>query len=100
LGLVQRVPKLIAAQPSGSVPVARAFAFDVDEVSAWNEVNTTVSGLDDPLRGYVAGLLKIGHTQVCGPSGTVVCLLTGHGMKRIPPDSFNAVRVNDEEAAV
>ncbi|MGP3534404.1 pyridoxal-phosphate dependent enzyme [Microbacterium sp. RD1] len=51
-GLVGRIPRVIAAQPAGCSPVARAFEAGDEEVREWETVTTTVSGLDDPLRGY------------------------------------------------
>jgi threonine synthase len=51
-GRTERVPALVAAQPAGCAPVARAFATVADLVAEWDDVRTAVSGLNDPLRGY------------------------------------------------
>ena len=50
-GLVDRSPRLMAVQPQGCAPIARAFETGT-EVVPWSEVDTVVSGLDDPLEGY------------------------------------------------
>lgn len=51
-GLTPRVPRIIAAQPEGCAPIVRAFDAGVDAVTPWEQVSTSVSGLNDPLRGY------------------------------------------------
>ena len=50
-GLVDQTPRLIAVQPDGCAPIARAFETGT-EVVPWSRVDTVVSGLDDPLQGY------------------------------------------------
>lgn len=50
-GLVDRIPRLMAVQPEGCAPIVRAFEAGT-EVVAWPQVDTIVSGLDDPLEGY------------------------------------------------
>lgn len=50
-GLVGRSPRLMAVQPKGCAPIARAFETGT-EVVPWSHVDTIVSGLDDPLQGY------------------------------------------------
>jgi threonine synthase len=50
-GLVARAPRLLAVQPSGCAPIARAFAEDAP-VRAWEAPATIASGLADPLAGY------------------------------------------------
>jgi threonine synthase len=50
-GLVGRIPRLLAVQPEGCAPIARAFAVG-EEVKPWSRADTVVSGLDDPLQGY------------------------------------------------
>jgi len=50
-GLVDRVPRLMAVQPEGCAPIVRAFETGT-EVVPWSQVDTVVSGLDDPLQGY------------------------------------------------
>ncbi|HVX42282.1 MAG TPA: pyridoxal-phosphate dependent enzyme, partial [Mycobacteriales bacterium] len=47
-----RTPRLVAAQPEGCAPIASAFTRGADTVRPWPEVMTSVSGIDDPLRGY------------------------------------------------
>lgn len=148
LGLVERGPRMMAAQPAGCASVTRAFESGSETVTAWGEVDTTVSGLDDPLRGYpadgtvtlqdlrrtgglatslddgavddvrdllrrtlgvfvepaaatsVAALLKLGAAGQLGRSDTVVCLLTGHGMKRMPTDPLEPLRAADGADAI
>ncbi len=51
-GLADRMPRLVAAQPSGCAPIARSFDENRDDVTAWERVETVVSGLNDPLVGY------------------------------------------------
>lgn len=53
-GIADRLPRLVAAQPSGCSPIARAFVQAHDDVRSWERVDTIVSGLNDPLRGYEA----------------------------------------------
>jgi threonine synthase len=50
-GLVDRTPRLMAVQPEGCAPIVRAFETG-EEVAPWSQVDTVVSGLDDPLQGY------------------------------------------------
>lgn len=50
-GLVDRIPRLLAVQPEGCAPIARAFTAG-EEVKPWSRADTVVSGLDDPLQGY------------------------------------------------
>jgi threonine synthase len=50
-GLVDRTPRLMAVQPKGCAPIVRAFESGT-EVMPWTQVDTVVSGLDDPLQGY------------------------------------------------
>jgi threonine synthase len=147
-GLADRVPRMVAAQPAGCAPITRAFETRAERVTAWGDVDTTVSGLDDPLRGYpedgsvtlrhlrrtggtatamddhtvedardllrrtqgvfvepaaatsVAALLELGGTGQLGRTDTVVCLLTGHGMKRMPTDSLQPIRAADGAEAI
>ena len=144
-GLVDRVPRLVAAQPAGCSPVAAAFTHGLETVEPWLRVETSVSGLDDPLRGYqddgtvtlqevrrsgghavaleddvidrarldlaqgsgvfvepagatsVAALEHLVVQKVLGPDDTVVCLLTGHGMKRVPEGGAEPIRAATSE---
>jgi threonine synthase len=133
-GLVDRTPRLMAVQPEGCAPIARAFETGT-EVEPWPRVDTVVSGLDDPLQGYEgdgtltlktvrgsggialaisdedtleAGKLlardegifvepaaaislagaslarRLGHVH---EPQTIVCLLTGHGLKYQAPSA-------------
>ena len=139
-GLVERAPRLVAAQPAGCSPVAAAFTHGLETVEPWLQVETSVSGLDDPLRGYagdgtvtlqevrrtgghaialdddvingarldlaqrsgifvepagatsVAALVQLVAQGVLGPEDTVVCLLTGHGMKLVPEGLAEPIR--------
>ena len=147
-GLAAQVPRMVAAQPAGCAPVTRAFESGSESVVAWGDVDTMVSGLDDPLRGYpedgtvtlrdlrrtggmatalddravdgardllrrslgvfvepaaatsVAALLKLGEAGQLGRSDTVVCLLTGHGMKRMPTDPVRPILAADGAEAI
>lgn len=146
--LVERVPRMIAAQPAGCAPIAHAFEGGQEEVTAWGNVNTTVSGLDDPLRGYpadgtvtlrdvrrsggvatavqdrdvdaardrlrltsgvfvepagaisVAALLRLAAQGHLSSTDTVVCLLTGHGTRRMPTDPVRPIRAADASEAI
>ena len=146
-GVVDRAPRLVAAQPAGCSPVAAAFTHGRETVEPWLSVETSVSGLDDPLRGYeadgtvtlqevrrsgghaialddvlidgarldlargsgvfvepagatsVAALAQLVAQEVLGPDDTVVCLLTGHGMKRVPEGVADPIRAATPKAA-
>lgn len=146
-GLADWAPRLVAAQPAGCSPVAAAFARGLAAVEAWPQVETSVSGLDDPLRGYatdgtvtlrevrrtgghaialgddvidgarldlarrsgvfvepagatsVAALAQLVADGVLGPGDTVVCLLTGHGMKRVPEGVAEPICASSSEEA-
>src|SRR5215217_822441 len=50
-GLIDRIPRLLAVQPEGCAPIARAFAAN-EKVVAWSGTDTVASGIDDPLQGY------------------------------------------------
>jgi len=148
LGLVERGPRVVAAQPAGCAPITRAFESGSETVTAWGDIDTTVSGLDDPLRGYpadgtvtlrdlrrtgglatalddgavddvrdllrralgvfvepaaatsVAALLKLGTEGRLGRTDTVVCLLTGHGMKRMPSEAVQPLLAADGADAI
>src|SRR5919112_466690 len=144
-GLVDRIPRLLAVQPEGCAPIARAFASG-EEVKPWTQTDTVVSGLDDPLQGYerdgtltLVAISKSGGAALAVPdaeilragrvlaheeglfvepaaaaslagaaaakrsgyidaSDTVVCLLTGHGLKyhRESRDQAELETVGDE----
>ncbi len=51
-GLVQSVPRLVAAQASGCAPIVRAFEAGVDVVTPWESPRTIATGIQDPLVGY------------------------------------------------
>lgn len=44
--------RVFAVQPEGCAPIAKAFSEGMELVHSWNKPMTSVSGLDDPLRGY------------------------------------------------
>src|SRR5919107_382386 len=144
-GLVDRIPRLLAVQPEGCAPIARAFATG-EEVKPWSRVDTVISGIDDPLQGYehdgtltlvavresggaalavpdneilkvarvlaheegmfvepaaaasVAGAAAAKRSGYINESDTVVCLLTGHGLKyqRESRDQADLETVGDE----
>lgn len=52
LGLVDQLPRMLAVQPSGCAPIARAFRDGKTEVASWGTPATVVGGLADPLHGY------------------------------------------------
>lgn len=52
-GLVDRLPRMVAAQAAGCAPLAAAFARGEENVSPWNQpVETVAGGIADPLQGY------------------------------------------------
>ncbi|KAF5289060.1 hypothetical protein FQR65_LT20875 [Abscondita terminalis] len=66
-GLVSTLPRVIAAQPEGCAPVARAWSAGTAEVSEWERVTTDISGLNDPLRGYAGdGSLTLERLRTSG----------------------------------
>lgn len=144
IGALERMPRVMAAQPQGCSPIARAFEAGDEAVQPWEGVETVVSGLNDPLRGYaedgtltlrevrrsggaavavpdaaiiatqerlatqcgvfvepaaatavaaVEPLVTQGHLR---PSDTVVCLLTGHGMKQPPRVSTSPIDAGEQ----
>ncbi len=65
-GLVEETPRLMAVQPEGCAPIARAFETET-EVVPWEHVDTVVSGLDDPLLGYERdGILTLNTVRESG----------------------------------
>jgi threonine synthase len=71
-GLVDRIPRLLAVQPEGCAPIARAFAAG-EEVKPWSRVDTVVSGLDDPLQGYERdGMLTLVAVRESGGAALAV----------------------------
>ncbi|WP_396610358.1 pyridoxal-phosphate dependent enzyme [Haloferax sp. S1W] len=56
LGLVDEVPRLVAAQPEGCAPLATAWEAGNDEVETWNQPDTIVGELEipDPEGGSLA----------------------------------------------
>lgn len=52
--LIDRVPRMVASQPAGCSPITRAFELGASRVEEWTGIETRVSGLDDPLRGYAS----------------------------------------------
>ncbi len=51
LGVVDRVPRLLALQPAGCAPIVRAFA-EAAPTRPWGVPETVAGGLADPLVGY------------------------------------------------
>ncbi|HEY6737676.1 MAG TPA: pyridoxal-phosphate dependent enzyme [Actinopolymorphaceae bacterium] len=79
LGLATTTPRLVVDQAAGCAPIAEAFARGAPEVSPWGEVTTGVSGINDPLRGYVGdGTLTLREVRASGgcaqalPDGTIL----------------------------
>lgn len=52
LGLIQRLPRMVAAQAEGCAPIAEAFRAGKERVLAWEGVNTVAGAIADPLTGY------------------------------------------------
>ncbi len=53
LGLIERLPRMVAAQSSACAPIARAFKHGDDYVRSWERLTDTVAGgIADPLIGY------------------------------------------------
>ena len=149
LGLIERVPRMLAVQPSGCAPVVRAFERDEEVVTGWEEVTTSVSGINDPLQGYesdgtltlrcvrdsdgaacavtdneidaagrllataegiyvedaaaasLAGVMRLRSSGFIEDGESVVCLLTGHGLKRVEHEHRSGKRTvvrNADEA--
>jgi threonine synthase len=131
MGLVDRLPHLVAAQAAACGPIARAFAAGDEVVRPWDSaVQTVAGGIADPLHGYesdgtytlrlvrqsdgfalaasedeilgatrqlasqegifseptgavaVAVLRQLVQQRRLSPDETVVCLVTGHGLKQ------------------
>jgi threonine synthase len=52
-GLVETLPRMVAAQAAGCAPIAKAFANGEEFVKPWTlAVNTVAGGIADPLTGY------------------------------------------------
>lgn len=131
-GLVDRLPRMVAAQSEACAPIAAAFSEGRAEVRPWEgTVLTVAGGIADPLRGYekdgtytlrvvrqsggsalassdqeiveatrrlarqegvfseptgavgVAALTHWKRQPQFSPDQTVVCLVTGHGLKQV-----------------
>ncbi|MBO8127536.1 MAG: threonine synthase [Firmicutes bacterium] len=53
LGLLNRMPKLVAVQSEKCAPIAKAYEQGLDEVAEWREEGETIAvGIHEPLRGY------------------------------------------------
>ena len=52
LGLVDRLPAMVAVQARGCAPIVRAFDKGDPEVEPWEVPHTVASGIADPLQGY------------------------------------------------
>lgn len=53
-GRIDRLPKMVAVQVTGCAPIATAFANGAEQVRAWDRIDSGVSAISDPLRGYPA----------------------------------------------
>ncbi|MBI4279705.1 MAG: threonine synthase [Armatimonadetes bacterium] len=51
-GLVNMLPRMVAAQAAGCAPIARAFRAGAGVVLPWDSPRTIASGIQDPLAGY------------------------------------------------
>jgi threonine synthase len=132
MGLVQRPPRMVAAQSAACAPIAQAFELGAAEVTAWEGKTATVAGgIADPLTGYerdgtyalrivreskgfscsstddeiLSAARDLGRREgiFCEPTAavsiaalhqlksnaeyradqTVVCVVTGHGLKQV-----------------
>ncbi|TFV81171.1 threonine synthase [Blastococcus sp. CT_GayMR20] len=73
LGLVDRVPRLLAVQPTGCAPIVRAYRDGDANVRGWGRPDTLVSGLADPLNGYEEeGDITLAAIRRSGGAGVVV----------------------------
>lgn len=53
MGLVDKIPRIVAAQTAACAPIARAYIKGETDVRAWlDPVNTVAGGIADPLNGY------------------------------------------------
>jgi threonine synthase len=52
LGIIQKLPAMIAVQAKGCAPIAKAFGKGESQVKPWTTPRTIASGIADPLRGY------------------------------------------------
>lgn len=52
LGIIDRVPAVVAVQAEGCAPIVRAFDVGAEEVEPWGEPHTAAAGIADPLEGY------------------------------------------------
>jgi len=67
LGLVDKLPAMVAVQAKGCAPIVRAFERGDLEVKAWGIPHTIASGIADPLQGYASdGTLTLHLTKESG----------------------------------
>jgi len=52
LGLIGRIPRLVAVQAEGCAPIVRAFDEGRVDVEPWDNPSTIATGIADPLQGY------------------------------------------------
>jgi threonine synthase len=72
-GFADRAPRMLAVQPSGCAPIVRAWEEGADTVTAWDEPDTLVGSLADPLRGYEReGLLTLDAVRASAGAGVRV----------------------------
>jgi threonine synthase len=73
IGLVERIPRMLAVQPTGCAPIVRALRHGDPHVTAWTEPSTLVSGLADPLTGYAReGDITMAAVRRSGGAGVTV----------------------------
>jgi threonine synthase len=51
-GVVEGLPRMVAAQAEGCAPIERAFRSGAAEVAPWADARTVAGGIQDPLVGY------------------------------------------------
>lgn len=53
LGLINKIPRLVAVQSEKCAPIAKAYIDNVDEVESWDKDEETIAtGINEPLKGY------------------------------------------------
>jgi threonine synthase len=72
-GLVERLPRMVAAQAEGCAPIARAFLSGATDVAPWVGGYTIASGIQDPLVGYSQdGTRTLGVVRQSGGAAVAV----------------------------
>jgi threonine synthase len=97
LGLVQRLPKLVAVQAAGCRPIHRAWQAGEEQVIAWDAPQTVADGIADPLTGYPQdGTFTL---QVVRESGGMVQAVTDEEILAARNDLMRRVGVFSEPTA-